>query len=50
MEPWRYPKRVDEWLPLSSEQEESHRALRERLELDELDQLGAKWFPPTGSR
>ncbi|MCP4804054.1 MAG: hypothetical protein GY884_01780 [Proteobacteria bacterium] len=37
MEPWRYPEAVDAWLPLPAEQRERVQALRERLDLDELD-------------
>ena len=38
MEPWRYPEPVEQWLPLSAEQEERVRVLKARLDLD-LDEL-----------
>ena len=37
MEPWRYPEAVDQWLPLSAEDQEKVRVLKARLNLDELD-------------
>ena len=52
MEPWRHPEPVDQWLPLSAEEQERVRVLKARLDLDldELAELGRTPSPPTGSR